>query len=606
MIAEQGPKFAIKHWTGQIAFFEPEGYSGAPVTLDRGPLFASAANQMLFRLAPLWLPARPLRPRVLVPTTEESFFLDILGPKPYADFESVTLRVLKSVNLAADVMALDAVKDLSPYKLIIIGDTCQSIRKADAERIARWVREGGKLILLDGGGFSDDARPRRYEPDKGEVYPLEAFADLGGYTLQANSRWHMPIKQVAISFAKTDLAPEIADGTPLETRDLSCTYTAKPSSKVFLRGKLQDGKSVDLGLVNADGNVAVINFPPKEAKDEVVHPLAGIVRRLVLGWNVDDRVTIGGSTDDWNMYAGCLEGDGYWLASVCNQTGEARKLSLKLKLLPPGRYAVMDVTGDRPNLEKKPDGGWKLHTDPAARASKVLAELSAEQLADPGIPAEVAPGQASVYLIRPMDVKVWVSLWPPMLRTFARQGPVVAYGNAAEDKAGAEAIRDALAAVGVKAGLLAAADVKRKKLHHEVRISADHINKKYREDTATWYLVDTFDNEVVDTDQPLILVGSTESNPLAAHLAKDGTFAMDKVFEKVTSGYPGPGRGVISTVESINFATYDMRSQARDAVAVGGSDAAGTRAAVAELVRLIGKHCLPEAPRASAPAAPAK
>jgi hypothetical protein len=96
-------------------------------------------------------------------------------------------------------------------------------------------------------------------------------------------------------------------------------------------------------------------------------------------------------------------------------------------------------------------------------------------------------------------------------------------------------------------------------------------------------------------------VGSTETNSLAAHLAKDGTFAMDKVFEKVTAGYPGPGRGVISTVESINFATYDMRSQARDAVVVGGSDAAGTRAAVAELVRLIGKHCQPEKPAASVP-----
>jgi hypothetical protein len=601
LIADKGPKFAIKHWTGQIAFFEPEGYEGAPVTLDRGPLFASAANKMLYRLGPLWLPARPLQPRVLVPTTEASFFLDFLSPKPYADFESVTLRLLRSVDLPADFIALTAVKDLSPYKLIIIGDECQSIARPDAERIARWVRAGGKLILVNGGGFSDDARPRRYRPNTGEVYPLEAFSEIGGYTLQAANPWHMPIKQVTVSFVAGDLAPDVADGAVLETRDLTCTYTAKPSSKVFLRGKLQDGKTVDLGLVSGDGNVAVIDFPPKGAKDESVRPLAKVFRNLVLRWGIDDRVTLGGSTDDWDLYAGCLEGDGYWLAAVSNQSPqESRRLNLRLKLLPPGQYAVMDVTGDRPDLEKKADGGWTLKTDPAARASKILHQLSAQEIAEPGIPAEVAAGQASVYLIRPMDEKVWVSIWPPMLKTFVRQNPVIAYGNAAEDKAGAEAVRDALAKVGATAAVMAAAEVRKKKLHHEVRISPDHVNKTYREDTSKWYLVDTFDNEVVDTESPMILVGSQDSNPLVAHLNKDGTFAMDKALEKVSAAYPGPGRGVISTVEAVNFAVYDMRSQARDAVVAGGSDAAGTRAAVDELIRLIDKHCRPEKPGAPA------
>jgi len=76
---------------------------------------------------------------------------------------------------------------------------------------------------------------------------------------------------------------------------------------------------------------------------------------------------------------------------------------------------------------------------------------------------------------------------------------------------------------------------------------------------------------------------------------------MDKALEKVSAAYPGPGRGVISTVEAIHFAIYDRRSQARDAVVVGGSDAAGTSAAVSELVRLIGKHCRSEVGTRSGP-----
>jgi hypothetical protein len=143
----------------------------------------------------------------------------------------------------------------------------------------------------------------------------------------------------------------------------------------------------------------------------------------------------------------------------------------------------------------------------------------------------------------------------------------------------------------VTAALTPAGEVKRKKLRQEIRVKPDATSIGYRETTDKWYVVDVFDNEVVDTDDNLLIVGSEESNELLRHLGRDGTFAYDKVLEKITAKFPGPGRGIIGTVECINSPTYDPRSQSRDAIVVGGSDAAGTTAAVNELAGLIGQYC---------------
>jgi len=105
--------------------------------------------------------------------------------------------------------------------------------------------------------------------------------------------------------------------------------------------------------------------------------------------------------------------------------------------------------------------------------------------------------------------------------------------------------------------------------------------------------MDVFANEVIDSDNSFIVVGSEATNSLTKHLGAPDSFAYDKLLEKITPAYPGKGRGVIAWVDAVNYPTYDLRSQARDAVIVGGSDAAGTNAAVAELVKLIAKYCPP-------------
>jgi hypothetical protein len=50
-------------------------------------------------------------------------------------------------------------------------------------------------------------------------------------------------------------------------------------------------------------------------------------------------------------------------------------------------------------------------------------------------------------------------------------------------------------------------------------------------------------------------------------------------------------------VEAVNLPIYDLRSQSRDAIIAGGSDAAGTRLAADELIRLLRENVKRPPPR---------
>ncbi|MCL2639766.1 MAG: hypothetical protein FWD53_02880, partial [Phycisphaerales bacterium] len=281
---------------------------------------------------------------------------------------------------------------------------------------------------------------------------------------------------------------------------------------------------------------------------------------------------------------------------------QARTVNLQLKNLPVGDYAIIDVTGQRPVCELKPNSSdtYKLVSATSEqRKSAVTMVLSAKEIAEKGIPTTAGPRQAQIWLIRPMSEKVWCSIWPGALGEFVRggideeaRGTTVAYGNGPADKAAAEKIAAAIVAKGFEAVVMPAGDIKFKKSTHEVRINPEGRENLSRSDPAGWPLVDRFENEAVDIGSSLIVVGAEETNPLLKHLAKENTFLYDKVGEKITASYPGPGRGVIGWVDSVNFPRYDIRSKARDAIVVGGSDAAGTTAAADSLAALINQHAV--------------
>src|SRR5208282_361166 len=125
--------------------------------------------------------------------------------------------------------------------------------------------------------------------------PLEEFADLGGYTLEAANAWHPPYEHTAVRFAKNDIAPEIADGTELGQYTIFCYYVPRQGAQVFLKGTLaKENRAVALGILNSRRNVAVVNFPPKGSGDDLLHPLSQWFAKLINSWKIDGRVRLAG------------------------------------------------------------------------------------------------------------------------------------------------------------------------------------------------------------------------------------------------------------------------------------------------------------------------
>ncbi len=588
LIKKDSPAGKIIRWTGEIVFFDQEGMEGPPVYVERAALRASRAHQMFYRLAPLWLPAKPLAPKVLFATTEVGMFIKFFEGSTGLFLDGIAQRVLGATCIPPDISRLEAVRNLSDYSVVILADTTSAIPPGDVRRLLDYVKQGGKLIILDAGGFTSAETPSRYmNPDK-VAYPLQALADMAGYRLVAGDAWHQARYNAALAWTPCEAAPWTPREGTLGEYTLQYYYVPTNGSQPFIKGTLKDGKIVTYGLINKDRNIVVMRLPAGD--DNISRSVGNWFAGLLKMWKVDARVTLEGLPDSWDMYAGVLEGEDYTLAAVCNlNTQEVRKVSLKLNTLTNGgEYAVCDVTGERPDLVKKEDGGWALKPDDAARRSRIMARLDAREIAEKGIAAEIAPNQAQVFLIRPLRDKVWVSIWKPSLKAFIRRPVTVVHGAAdASGKKQAERIMATLQKLGVKADILTDDKVKLKKTKHEVRIKPDGTKRNPREDMSKAYLVDTFENEVVNTTNQLICVGSEESNSLIRHLGKRGSFAYDKAAEKITKDYPGSGRGVIAMVESVNSAIYDPQTPSRDALVAGGSDASGTRAAVDRLIELL-------------------
>ena len=103
----------------------------------------------------------------------------------------------------------------------------------------------------------------------------------------------------------------------------------------------------------------------------------------------------------------------------------------------------------------------------------------------------------------------------------------------------------------------------------------------------TGFTVAEFISTPLDVNSNLILIGSEATNPVIAKLGAEGTFCFDKVLMKVDAAFPGPGRGVIQAVESVSNEAYDSTTNSRDAIILGGSDAAGAKLAVHRFLDLI-------------------
>jgi hypothetical protein len=159
----------------------------------------------------------------------------------------------------------------------------------------------------------------------------------------------------------------------------------------------------------------------------------------------------------------------------------------------------------------------------------------------------------------------------------------------AEEAKAAQRIVDFLKSREVPVELLKASQVKVATEKHEVRVDPRDGRRIEGQPVPErdWFLLQTFVNHPIDTGRHMIFVGREDTNRMVKHLGAVDTFTYDKVLEKVTNTYPGAGRGVVQVVDSINFPYFFANSWTRDGILVGGSDAAGTEAAVARFLDLI-------------------
>ncbi|MCL2640130.1 MAG: beta-galactosidase, partial [Phycisphaerales bacterium] len=302
----------VKDMEGRFVQLSESARSGTPVRVEQNVLRVQAANQALYRLGSLWLPAKPTMPKVLFPTTQASFNWQFHGfycERPGNDFETVAMRILKSSNLAADFLPISTVKDCSQYQLIVLSEFSAAISKADISRLREFVRKGGKLIILNSGGFTDSTNVKPFDSEG--VFPQPELAELAGYRFVVSPS-PRGFGEISFRFASNDVAPEFMDGMSAGTWSTAFHYQIPEgsTSKAFLTGTLPDGKQVVMGLINKDKNVVVINTPGKSNPDEMVRPIARLVRKLIDTWKIDNPITMAGVDDAWGLYAGVLEGGG--------------------------------------------------------------------------------------------------------------------------------------------------------------------------------------------------------------------------------------------------------------------------------------------------------
>ncbi len=549
-------KGRIRRWSGELVFFEEEAYDQADVSVCPGYLELSRAHALAYRLGPLFLPARPPKSDVATLLTEQSF-IPVGRPAAYNTLQhhEKVDGVLKSLQVPHDVIREEIFDEIAGYKVVILGPWSCMLYPDEAKKLSEFAAKGGTIVLLDDAA-TGDARNLR----DGDTVPVMGLDRIAGFS-RSRGRWTLT--------ADAKVLAGSAD---------------KPGA---IRGK--------------DGRVWWIDFNGLSASEG--ENLRKLFRDVFAAAKVQPTLSLTADREPETIDADVLLNKDVALVGVSTVCRENQKATLRMHFLKPGRYDVVDVTGERPRTRRDEFNSEHLVSDPEYRHSWYVArDAAAEDLASKGVALDVQARAGRVLAVRPSDGKVWVDAPDYELRGILLQErrfrqraeklnvTIVPVRIVLPDGAGPplQAAADRLAALiksaGVEAAVVRPADVKTATVKHDVLIQYDGADPS---PNAQKYLVDTFVNEVVDGDANLICLGSEANNPVIARLGNPGAFAYDKVLEKVTAAYPGAGRGIVQVVDSVNSAVLDPRHSTRDAILAGGSDDAGTLAAAQKLLEIL-------------------
>lgn len=588
----------IRMWYGALAQFDDPAFVGPDVFIDEGPLRFSRFMAWAYRNAPLWLSAKVPQAPVAILSTDESYF-EIPGSGEIFSTSDVE-ALMDRIEMPVDILRSGRFDDYSQYKVIIVGTFSEMLTPYQAEKLKEFVKAGGKVLWLTNGGFRSgiDLKPDKERPR------FELTALTGCQFKDA--------KEVGIKGGQPlMLVPNKL--TPSITQELQIGQT-DPSGLVLVPTEgctlLARGEDQAYAVVSPDRSVVTLNFslgPPQwqnweEAQQkrlEHQQKLTAFFHDILFDLlAADPGYRIEGAKDPDNLDFAILNGDGYSLFALINQGRQEDEATVKPSLTP-GRYELVDLTGCRPIVVKDAAGANKLDPDPEGLYVKVLAkDIGADELMRQGLKLSVGPMMARVILARPAGTAVLVDSRDYTIKSRCSKPVIVVVGDQAsgEEQASAERIRKFLADREVPVELVKASQVKTEKTRHAVDVNP--MTGRLDREKDSWFVVDVFDNQPIDTDRHMICVGSEETNAVVRHLGAPNTFVYDKVPEKVTAAYPGPGRGVIQMVDSVNFPFYQANGATRDAILVGGSDAAGTVKATdrfLELVKDLPKYVPPKA-----------
>ena len=551
-----------RRWTGELAWFEPEAFTYAEVTPDPGPLQQTCWAAFVYRTAPLVCPAKVLKPRVAVMVTDESFFLQ--GKFVYP---SVAVQdILWKLHVPFDVIRYPLFDNLDRYQAVILGTFTEMIRPEDAERLKQYVRKGGRLIMI-----APACMRSAVDLKQDDVMPRFGLEKTIGCTMRDFGRGPVRPKGnlLAALPGESELQRDLGEAPPLQ-------YALLPSAGAKALARADEHV---LGVMSPDGSVATLAISPGAnalATGSLGDYWVALVGKLFADWGVDPGFRLEGAAKPTELTCGVLAGDGYWLVGLANRDAEEQQFDCKLGFLGEGRYEVMDITGERPDLRLDEKRGWHLKRDPKYRRTGFLAKnVSADELRTQGVKCRIAGRQGLALLIRPASEAVWVAAGDHTLKALcSRPVTVVTPDNPDRGVAAvSQRLFDFLKSKKVPVTLVKASEVKLRKTVHDVWVKSDFkgVPKDYK-----GYLCDTFTNEVVETDTHLIVVGSENTNTLARHLGLHDSYVYDKVLFDVDGEFPGAGRGIVQTVDTVNLPYYDATDRTRDAILIGGSDPAGT------------------------------
>ncbi|HUU42803.1 MAG TPA: hypothetical protein VMX57_03435, partial [Planctomycetota bacterium] len=475
------------------------------------------------------------------------------------------------------------------------GGFSEMLRPGQADKVKQFVKSGGKVLWLTRGGFRSGI-----DLKLGAEMPRFELTELTGCEFKDAKSAGLKAGE-PILIVPNPITPSITGDLHVGDTDPQgfVIVPKKPGCTVLARAG-----DVPYAVASPDRSVITINLTlglphwmnsdvHRARQRDLQKKLQAFLRDiLVTEWKTDAGFEMDSDADLDTLDGGVLLGEGYALFAVINNGKASADVTAK-PALGAGRYDLIDITGRRPAVVKRPDGARTLDPDLDQLAPVVLQrDVAHDALRRSGVKLTVRALETRVVLARPAGTAVAVDLPDYYLRSRCLRPLRIVVGDdapAAETDA-ASRLRDFLVSREVPVDLVKASTVEIVETRHEVRVDPRDGSERRGaspSDQSKWFLVETFVNRPVATDRNLLCVGSAATNALIAHLARPDTFVYDKVAEDVTAEYPGAGRGVIQVVDSVNFPYYQSNRATRDAILVGGSDPAGTVKAVDRLLAMI-------------------